>query len=752
MDAPRTKVHQPAPAAISAVTAPAPTFTAAPWLKVPWSQLSHAAQRRAEQWQSALLMAMERSGRPGVSRADVIQMGVDGTARVFGQARSARHVRRMLDRVEQRDAVRREWHHVELFVEDAPAAVPLRATGSASAFDALADSITGFTNAAAPTVKEESSFLLSAWREEQGLRLRGAAPKKARAQLLAFLWERCPWLSETRCGLENKIRRKFSGYEKSEGKPDALLDGRAARLGESRAPEMPTEHLGRLTWLTAKKFGGRVQFAVDELIETGEAVGMPAAFTEFLLQHRSASGDINRRLLDAVRPEVEMLQPYLLGRKAIDDATAPLRRCYDKLRSMTVVNADDFTMPVYCWLPDGTITRGQVLIFIDIRSRRVLHYTLLPTRSYDSLAIRSCMTAVCRAFGVPPVWLYERGIWESSKIVKAVAPLNWRVARSPEEASFGWEQFGSRFIHAIRARSKPVEKVGDLLQRLMEDQPGYCGRDERRDCPEETKRAKLAVEARRDHPSKHFLSFDQWHARLGLIIKRYNAKPQHGLLAGLSPDEAFKAHWPHDDPPTPLDARCWHLGAHYVRKFTVGDSGITFKFGKQTFAYFDEQLSSLRHREVLAWFDSAQPECIAVTLPDDRDGKAARFVSRVADVDFLATLDPESPEAENYRQQIAKQQGFNSHAKARFQTLQADFKPTFRTVVTDRHTAAMAEALKQGRDDATAKQRDDSTRRRQIQSGARQLGIAAVVGEGDAAELEGMRMMQEAAQAMEEEP
>lgn len=478
---------------------------------------------------------------------------------------------------------------------------------------------------------------------------------------------------------------------------------------------------------------------------------MPAAFTEFLLQHRSATGEINRRLLDAVRPEVEMLEPYLLGKKAIDDATAPLRRCYDKLRSMTVVNADDLTAPVYSYLPDGTLTRGQVLAFIDVRSRRVLHYTLLPTRNYDSLAIRSCMTAVCRAFGVPPVWLYEKGIWENSKIVKAVAPLNWRVARSPEETAFGWEQFGSRFIHAIRARSKPVEKVGDLLQRLMEGQPGYCGRDERRDCPEETKRAKLAVEARRDHPSKHFLSFDQWHARLGLIIKRYNAKPQHGLLAGQSPDEAFKQHWPHDDPPTPLDARSWHLGAHYVRKFTVGDSGITFKFGKQRFAYFDEQLSGLRHREVLAWFDSTQPERIAVTLPDDRDGKTARFISRVEDVDFLATLDPESSEAENYRQQIAKQQGFNSHAKARFQTLQADFKLTFRTIITDRHTALMGAALADGRNAAETRQRDHDTRRRKVQNDARKLGVAGVVGAGDAAELEGIRMMQEAGKAMEDE-
>ena len=731
-------------------TDPIPFTT--PWLKVPWAQLSSRARLLAQQWQSALLSALERMDRPGLTRPEIIQMGVDGTQRVFGQARSHRQVRRMLDRIEQRAAGRREWHHLELFVEECPAAQPLRATGPASPFEALADSIAGLANPAAPTPKEEAAFLLEAWREEQGVLLRGVAPKQARAELLAFLWDRCPWLSDSRPGLQKKVLRKFVHYANSGENPIALLDGRVARAGGSRAPEIPREHSDRLSWFTAKKFGGRVQFAVDELIATGEAMGLPGDFLEFLLAHRGLNGEVNRRLLAHIKPDVDALAPYLLGKKAIDDATAPLRRLKDNLPSMHVVNADDFTMPVYCWLPDGTLTRGQVLLFIDIRSLCVVGHMLIPERNYNSLAIRSCMTGVCRQWGIPAVWYFERGIWKQSKIIKGIAPLHWSGARSAEEAAFGWEQLGSRFIHATRARSKPVEKVGDLLQRLMEGEPGYCGRDERRDCPEETKRAKLAVESGRDHPAKHFLSFEQWETRLAEIIARYNAKRQGKGADARSPLEIFEACWPRENPPTPLDARCWHLGAHYVRRFVVGDSGITFKFGKQRFAYADEQLSPWRHQEVLAWFNPDEPARIAVTQVNDRDGRTARFVERLEDVEFLAALHPDSPEAAHYREQLKKQHGFNAHPAARFRALEAKFAANFRTVITDRHTAAMAAALQDGRAAAEARQRDDATQRRQTQKRAARLGIAGVLTDGDAAAAaEGTRMMEQALKQLEEE-
>src|SRR6185503_3468105 len=374
----------------------------------------------------------------------------------------------------------------------------------------------------------------------------------------------------------------------------------------------------------------------------------------------------------AVKPEVEMLRAYILGKKAIDDATAPLRRCYGKLRSMQCVTADDFTLNAYFSVPDCkgwfTLTRGQVLLFVDVRSRKIIGRALIPDRNYDSLQIRTGMNVVCREYGIPSAWYFERGIWKRSKVIKGTAPIGWSQARSSEECQFGWENLGSEFIHAKRARSKVVELVGGLLQNLMDGCRGACGRDERRDCPEETKRAKLAVEARREHPDKYFDTFDQWEKRLDYFIDRYNSRKQGGLLKGMSPDKAFIAHWPHDDGPTRLNPACWHLGAHYVRELEVvndsrdGTPGITFQLGKQEFAYFDASLSPLRARKVLAWFDPELPDLIAVTGLDARN---PILVERSNPVDFLASLQPrDSAVAEHYRGELAKQNGFNAYPKA----------------------------------------------------------------------------------------
>ena len=155
----------------------------------------------------------------------------------------------------------------------------------------------------------------------------------------------------------------------------------------------------------------------------------------------------------------------------------------------------------------------------------------------------------------------------------------------------------------------------------------------------------------------------------------------------------------------------------------MGDYGITFQFWKRNFDYFDDQLSGMRGREVQAWFNPEYPDRIAVTQIDDRDGRTARFVERVAGVAFNAARNPDTAEAEHYGRQVAKQQGFNSHPKARFHALKAKFEPNFRTVVTDRHTAAMAEALHTGRAAAETQQREDNNQRNRIMRKARDLGV-----------------------------
>jgi len=78
--------------------------------------------------------------------------------------------------------------------------------------------------------------------------------------------------------------------------------------------------------------------------------------------------------------------------------------------------------------------------------------------------------------------------------------------------------------------------------------------------------------------------------------------------------------------------------------------------------------------------------------------------------------------AADYRRELKKQHGFNAYPKARYNSLKPKFQPTFRTVVVDRETAAMAEALQRGSDDKIAVMKEKDFAVRRIQDKARRLG------------------------------
>ncbi len=396
--------------------------------------------------------------------------------------------------------------------------------------------------------------------------------------------------------------------------------------------------------------------------------------------------------------------PFFLGKKAIDDATAHLQRDYSKLAALEAVSADDFTFPIYFYIPDGkgwvTLTRGQCLIFLDARSWRVIAYSLQPERNYNSLVIRTLMNRVCSDHGIPGTWYFERGIWKRSLVVNGRAPVGWNDALSPGEAQIGWENLGVKFRYATRARTKPVERVGGMLQDLMHGIRGYCGRDERRDCPEQTKRAKDDIEARRvEHPGELFLSFEEWDTQLAQLIERYNSTSQDGnVLQGLSPNEAFEKYWPMDNPPAKLDEQSWHLLAHYVRPIRVTANGINLLVGQTSYVYRNERTGKDRGETVLAWFDPESPDFISVT---DMDRKNPYLAERSLPVDFLAQRGDA-----NFENELSKVAAHGSFLRTRFHSLRATFAPTFRRNMVDMRTATTAREMRQQRDDHEARKRE----------------------------------------------
>jgi hypothetical protein len=319
----------------------------------------------------------------------------------------------------------------------------------------------------------------------------------------------------------------------------------------------------------------------------------------------------------------------------------------------------------------------------------------------------------------------------------------WRLGKSWPERDLGWARLGVRVIHAKRARSKPAELVGGLLQNLQERVPGYCGRDERRDCPELTRRNKMAVEARRVEPHGLFLSHDAWMEELDRLIAIYNAAPQDGrILNGRSPDEVFKSSFPNGEL-TRLDARCWHWLAHYVSERTVTKDGIRFSIGREKFEYSNEALDRLRGRQVLAWFDPEYPELLGVT---DLKELNPLLVERTGTVHPLGAYYPEgSDERTRFEKETGRVQAINAYRKARFNSFKGQFEPTFRTNIVAPAVQEVAETFKRGRDQIAARQREQQSRQRTVRQRAPKLGaVGRLAGAGGAMDDIATEMMLEA--------
>ena len=265
-----------------------------------------------------------------------------------------------------------------------------------------------------PTRTEIAAF----WAEVFELYSAGADIKREqralRRELVKFLSRHAPWLAESSRALRVAFDRKFARWTEKGESSAALLDGREKKRGEKRAPEIPQADVDRIVWHAAANSGGRVAQALRDFAEHGERSGLTAGTVEIITRPHSRKSQVNHRLAARLSGEVKNIMPFYLGKKAKDDAVAHVERDYSKLASMEIVNADDFTFPVYFYVPDGNgwfnLTRGQCLLMLDVRSWKIIAWSLQPERNYNSLVIRTLMNSVCTGWGIPGTWYFESGI------------------------------------------------------------------------------------------------------------------------------------------------------------------------------------------------------------------------------------------------------------------------------------------------------------------------------------------------------
>jgi hypothetical protein len=451
-------------------------------------------------------------------------------------------------------------------------------------------------------------------------------------------------------------------------------------------------------------------------------------------------------VMESVAPEVEILTVMHRGPRAFDSIKGHVTRSYDGISSLQCISGDDFTLNTYFYVPDGNgwfqLTRGQVILFIDFRSLRILGWALEPRKSYSSLTIRSLCTHVFGEFGVPEILYFERGLWKSATLLKGkTEPFGFT------EISQGLREFGITFIHAIRPRTKAVERVGGLFQDIAEAEPGYCGRDERRDAPELLRKQMAEVEARKVHPSKYFYSLDDWNRRISQLVARYNAEPQQGhILTGLSPEQGFQTHMNQNDPPMQFNAALRYLLAHDKRLARVTLNGVTIQIGKQKFNYRGQEIAHLVGREVLAWFDPENPETLVVTNPDRTNPIC---VARSENPSALESLI--APESGTLGRELSRIEGQASHMKTRFNVVRAKFPLPQRQLLADAKGDLLGYQIDSRKSAVTA--RTDASRRRTAanKNKARRLDIPTVLVGDDEQSRRALELLGESSSRMQGE-
>ncbi|HTD67662.1 MAG TPA: hypothetical protein VK846_14140, partial [Candidatus Limnocylindria bacterium] len=421
---------------------------------------------------------------------------------------------------------------------------------------------------------------------------------------------------------------------------------------------------------------------------------------EYMCVAPSDKSGVPQRLREALTPLVKMLTPRVLGGLHKENSLAYLKRDWSRVKPYECFCADDFTWPVYFWIKNEkgeyALTRGQCLVVIDARTLRVLEYSLQPDRNYNSRVIRSLMTRVGENWAWPDIWLFERGIWKESKLIHGSTALPWG------QVEYGLERLGTRFIHAIHARSKPVERVGGALQCFMEKLPGYCGREERHDCPEHTRKAKLLIE-RGGNPEGVFFSFEQWEEEFARICERYNAEIQNGdIIREMSPDQALEILRDPNDPPRKFGPESRAKLANHIADRRVTTNGITFRFGRKAYTYRSAVTSELQHQIVRCHWNVDTPEFLVITDLSDKNPQA---VPLALDVHPLQIDDA-------YLEEAAKAEAHNEFPKVLFRTLKTKFQHVTRENIMDRETVESSREFNRVTTEAISAQKQVSQARR----------------------------------------
>jgi hypothetical protein len=652
------------------------------------ADVSQGQAAKAMKWRAALRNTWERRHSSEVSDSELARLGKTEFKEAFGYSISEKQWRTILNRTVQRDNGAENWDRLDIYLDDNLKSETDPNTQEVEEFEELEAMMNRWPDRRNPSNALKCAFWLRVFEVFEDKASDARQAKKLKRRLLNYLMDRAPFLASTETGLRTNFGKKYQRWIDGDRKAATVKDKRSEHSGWHRGPELTAEEWGKeldgFIFYTATVCAGRIAQGWREWIRERKA---HPKVIQYYIANPASKSYVPQRYIEATRTDIRIIDAIHRSKKNFRANGAHLICTYEANFSNEAHCSDDVTLPVYYYVPDGqgwfTLMRGQFLVTIDCRSRRVLGFVLISARNYNSLAIHSLYTRVWSECGIPELVLHEGGIWDKSRLIKGRLIVDEHGTLPGDEIEFGLREF-TKFRHAREARAKPVEGVIGRLQTWMEREPGYCGRDEIRDGYDQFKTIQKQIEAKKLSPEGVLHSADQWEARLFQIMEEYNAEPQDGkVLKGLSPNEAYERFQNFDNPPIKLPAQCRYLLAPR-RPVKVGRNGITIAVGKNRYNYHSEATGRLIGETVLAWFNPECPEILTIT---DVKRKNAEAIARSAEVPAF-NASPEILKEESRKVWAHQNYGLN-----RYRVLKAQFPQRFRRNVISPEMLQLGEEM-----------------------------------------------------------
>ena len=583
-----------------------------------WNGLNAKTRQYAHHLRDALASALELHASSRWGRAEIESAGRRDYERIFGHAISGRHFWRHFDLVNARHGGQGDFNNLGLYLPGllVRKAQPDEFDRIAKALPSLASTIRSVADIDRPAPAEILLVWTYAMEEYERLIDAGLSTHNATRRVVDMLHASGLPLARSRPALRRTFARKVDRWIDGGRVPGAIEDMRASNSGRRRPLPLSADDINLLT---ARGLTGGVSKAWRDALGKGE---LSATAAQAYVSNPVSKSYVPQRVRDLVGPDVEMLQDIHHGPRQAALKGAYITRDWSEVSPGDWYQADDVTLPLYYWEEDGEghlhVMRGQCLPMIDCRTNRVLTFALHSERNYTAKVIRSLILKTHDTYGLPRVGFhFENGIWRSSKLIKGQTESDTVPS---EETELGLREW-VRFMHAKpgNARSKPVERVIGLLQNRMEDQPGYCGRNEQVEKFERVQEHIRQVQAGKVEPSQFFLHRNEWIDRLAQICDAYNGETQEGKLKGQSPREAWDSLFDKSRPLVRLTAETRYLLANHRRPLKVSKNGLCIQVGRERHWFRNEITGRLIGRMVQAYFDPESMGSVFIKLsPEDK--------------------------------------------------------------------------------------------------------------------------------------